>query len=274
MKEGREANLLETVSMAVPNIRKNRPLIHHITNYVTANDCANIVLAAGGSPVMADDPEEVEEMVSLAGCLVINIGTLDTRTVEAMLRAGARARERGAPIVLDPVGAGATGMRTRTAERIIRELSPEVIRGNLSEIRTLAGSAERTLGVDSTADASQAEEVAGRLSRELGCIVAVTGRIDVVAGGGRLSLIRNGDEMLSRITGGGCMCSSLVGTFCAVMPDRFAGAAAGILVMGVAGEIARERLLPGEGTGSYRFRIIDAVSRMSAETILARGRVS
>src|SRR5947207_10109655 len=194
-------------------IRQQRPLVHHITNMVVMNDTANITLAIGASPVMAHALEEVEEMVQLARVLLLNIGTLTPDQIEAMLRAGKRANELGIPIVLDPVGAGATNLRTQSALRLLRELRISVVRGNASEVGTLVGVAAETRGVDSISLAGDREIVANRAAREFGCTVAITGVRDVIADGERLARVDNGHPLLGAITGSACMATSLAAAF-------------------------------------------------------------
>ncbi|HMM19141.1 MAG TPA: hydroxyethylthiazole kinase [Selenomonadales bacterium] len=266
--------LLQKVAETIGKIKGQKPLVHHITNYVTANDCANITLAAGASPVMAGDPAEAEDMVQLAASLVLNIGTLNASSVAAMLAAGKRAISRGIPVVFDPVGAGATPYRTATARQIISEVRPTVVRGNMSEIKTLLGLAVQTKGVDSTADEADGAAVAEALAARLGCIVAVTGKTDVIAGQNRSCRIDNGHPLLADVTGTGCMATSLVGACCAAADDPFVGTVAGIALMGIAGELAQKTLQPGEGIGTFRIRLFDAVSRMTPEDILREGKIS
>src|SRR5205085_1901099 len=182
----------QALSSLLGRVRERRPLVHHITNMVVMNDTANITLAIGASPVMAHALEEVEEMVRLAGALVLNIGTLTPEQIEAMLRAGKRANELGIPIVLDPVGAGATHLRTQSALRLLRELNISVVRGNASEVGTLVGVAAETRGVDSISLAEDREVVAGRGAHMFGCTVAITGARDVIADGQRMAWVENG----------------------------------------------------------------------------------
>jgi hydroxyethylthiazole kinase len=266
--------LLSKIATTLEQIRAKKPLIHHITNYVTVNDCANITLAIGASPVMADDIKEVEDMVGLASALVLNIGTLNARTVAAMLAAGLKAKSLRIPIILDPVGVGATALRTSTTAMLIREIRPSVLRGNMSEIKMIAGEAVGIKGVDSIADERDGVAVARQLSQKLDCVVAITGKTDIIARGEQICRIDNGHEMLARITGTGCMATSLVGCFCGASDDCFIGAAAGVLTMGLAGELARQALKAGEGIGSYRMRLFDAIDQMSPEQLLAGGRIS
>lgn len=265
--------LREKICTSLSVIKEKSPLIHHITNYVTVNDCANIVLAIGGSPVMADDLEEVAEMVGFASALVLNIGTLNSRTVESMLVAGLRAKELGIPVILDPVGVGATKLRTNTAEKLIMELKPEVIRGNMSEIKVLAGLEVAIKGVDSLADEHDSSVVAKTLASDLGSVIAITGKIDVISDGQQVCMLENGHRILADVTGTGCMTTSLVGTFCGVTNDYFTAAAAGIISMGVAGEIAQASLRHGEGIGTFRIRLMDSIYNLTPEIIAKEGKM-
>lgn len=255
-------------------VKEKSPLIHHITNYVTVNDCANIVLALGGSPVMADDLKEAAEMVGFASALVLNIGTLNSRTIESMLVAGLRAKELGVPVILDPVGVGATKLRTNTAEKLIRELKPEVIRGNMSEIKVLAGLEVAIKGVDSLADEQDSSIIAKRLASELSCVIAITGKTDVVSDGRQVCLLDNGHRILADVTGTGCMTTSLVGTYCGVTNDYFTAAVAGIISMGLAGEKAQVSLHHGEGIGTFRVRLLDSIYNLTPETLAREGKIS
>ena len=255
-------------------VKEKSPLIHHITNYVTVNDCANIVLAIGGSPVMADDLEEVAEMVGFASALVLNIGTLNSRTIESMRVSGLRAKELGVPVILDPVGVGATKLRTNTAEKLIKELKPEVIRGNMSEIKVLAGQNVAIKGVDSLADERDSSVIAKKLASELGCVIAITGKTDVVSDGRRVCLLDNGHRILADVTGTGCMTTSLVGTFCGVTKDYYTAAVAGIISMGLAGEIAQASLRHGEGIGTFRTRLLDSIYNLTPEILAKEGKIS
>lgn len=254
-------------------IREKRPLVHCITNYVTVNDCANILLAAGVSPVMADDTGEVEEMTALADALVINIGTLNARTVEAMCLAGRRANALGRPVVLDPVGAGATALRTETAKRLLEKIRFTAIRGNASELRALRGTASSTQGVDAAeSDAVQADRIDDALAfvcdvaKQTGSIIAMTGAVDIISGSGgtQCAIIRNGHPMMASVTGTGCQLSALLGASLAVHgEDPFTGTVHAVLTMGIAGEIAHRRLTPADGNATYRNYIIDAVCHMT-----------
>lgn len=254
------------LSGLLAEVRARRPLVHQITNYVTANDCANAVLALGGSPVMADDPDEVCEVVALASALVLNLGTLNSRTIQSMLLAGHEAKRRGIPVILDPVGAGATRLRTSTAQQLAAALRPAVVRGNLSEIMALAGLPARTRGVDSDDDQAEAQQVARLLAAKLSSVVAVTGAQDVISDGERVWLVNNGHPWLARITGSGCMLSALIGACCGVTHDHPSAALAGVVAMGLAGEQAATAAM-AVGLGSFRVALLDQLSQISPEQL-------
>lgn len=259
----------------IKNVRTTTPLVHNITNYVTVNDVANILLACGGSPIMSDEPEDVEDITSICGGLNINIGTLNQRSIEAMFRAGKRANELGHVLLLDPVGAGASALRTNTAVKLMEELRFDVIRGNISEIKTLALGSKTTKGVDAdVADAVTEENLDGAVAfskdfaRKAGCIVAVTGAIDLVSDADTCYVIRNGRKEMGKITGTGCQLSGMAAAFLAANPEnKLEAAAAAVCAMGLAGEIAWERMQEGDGNSTYRNRIIDAVYHMDAEIL-------
>lgn len=270
----------EKIGQLLHSLRENNPLVHHITNYVTVNDCANITLAIGGSPVMADDINEVYDMVSLASSLVINIGTLNSRSVESMIVAGKRANELNIPVVLDPVGAGATSYRTKVSERIIKEVKLSVIRGNLSEIKTLYGLNTTTKGVDSgeslslTNDFEEKKELGKAFARKAKTIIAITGEVDIITNGNIAYCVKNGHKIMSKVTGTGCMCTSLIGSYLGVGEDEFLAALSGVVSMGIAGEIAYENLNRNiEGTGSLKVNIIDAIYNLSKKEILRRAKI-
>jgi hydroxyethylthiazole kinase len=265
-------NSNEKLKELLGGVRNKKPLIHHITNYVTTNDCANIVLAIGGSPVMADAIEEVEDMVSIASALVINIGTLNSLKVEAMLKAGKKANELGIPVILDPVGVGATPYRKESALKLLSEIKFSVIRGNLAEIKTLCGMNSLSKGVDSEEAISEdAKIIAKDLAGKLDCIIVISGAIDYVSDGTKIISVRNGHRMLTDVTGTGCMSTSLIGAYCGVTKDYLTAAAAGIMTMGIAGEIAFERLKDLQGSGSFKVNIIDAIYKFSYRDIAERG---
>ena len=259
----------------IENVRKNVPLVHNITNYVTVNDVANILLACGGSPIMSDEPEDVEDITTICGGLNINIGTLNQRSIAGMFRAGAKANALGHVVLLDPVGAGASALRTNTAVELMEKVKFTVIRGNISEIKTLALGSGTTKGVDAdVADQVTEENLDAAVSfvkafaKKTGAVVAVTGAIDLVGDDTRVYCIRNGNARMSSITGTGCQLSSMTAAFVTANPDRtLEAAAAAVCTMGIAGEIAYDRLSAMDGNASYRTYIIDAVDRMTPEKL-------
>ena len=256
-------------------VRKTVPLVHNITNYVTVNDVANILLACGGSPIMSDEPEDVEDITTICGGLNINIGTLNQRSIEGMFRAGKKAAELGHTLLLDPVGAGASVLRTNTAVELMKELPFTVIRGNISEIKTLALGSGTTKGVDAdVADAvtertlDNAVAFAKNFAAKTGSIIAITGAIDLVADAENCYVIRNGRGEMGRITGTGCQLSGMMTAFLAANPEnKLAAAAAAVCAMGLAGEIGWSRMAEGDGNSTYRNRIIDAIFNMDGETL-------
>lgn len=270
-------DLMKQIGDILKSIRATKPLIHHITNYVTVNDCANITLAVGASPIMADDLGEAADITSISSALVLNMGTLNERTIESMLAAGKQANAIKIPVVFDPVGAGASELRNKTVERILREVKVSVLRGNMSEIRFLAGLHATTKGVDaSDADLQGGLEIghsiAETTAKKYGCVVAITGPTDILSDGRRTVLLQNGTKLLSNVTGTGCMCTSLVGSFCGASKDFLAAAAGGVLCMSLAGELAAEQA--GEtGNGSFHMAIFDAVSKMTAATMERRAKI-
>ena len=253
-------------------LRERRPLVHQITNYVVMNETANATLALGALPVMAHAPEEVEEMAAAAGALVLNIGTLSAPWIEAMILAGKAANAAGVPVVLDPVGAGATRFRTETAERILREVEISVVRGNAGEIATLAGQEAEVRGVDSLAVSVPVWEVAYAAACQLGCVVSVTGPIDRVSDGESNFSIANGHEMLGIVSGTGCMSTAMTGCFLAAKPEApLEAAVEALAVFGLAGEDAA---VGAKGPGSFHVALYDALFNLDPETLDARVRIS
>lgn len=241
-------------------VRRLQPLIHNITNLVVMNVTANALLAAGAAPVMAHSPDEVEEMVSLARALVLNIGTLTGDWVDTMIKAARRANALERPVVLDPVGAGATALRTRAAHRILEETAVAVVRGNASEIMALDQGTGTTRGVDSTRGVADAAASAGRLARRLGTVVAVTGATDLVTDGAREVRVANGHPLMGRITGSGCTATALIAAFLAVDPDPLSAAATALAFFGLAGERAG---VDAAGPGSFQVALLDALYTLS-----------
>ena len=253
-------------------LRRRKPLVHQITNYVVMNETANATLALGALPVMAQAREEVEEMVGLAGALVLNIGTLSPHWVDAMLLAGKAANEQGIPVVLDPVGAGATRYRTETARRLLDEVKVAVLRGNQGEVATLVGLEAEVRGVESIGGGGEPADLARAAARNLGLVASVTGPIDHVSDGDRVLAIANGHELLAAVTGTGCMSSAITGCFLAVARDGPLEAAAGALAaFGVAGEDAAR---DAKGPGSFHVGLYDALAALEPETLDARARIS
>ena len=259
----------------IENVRKNVPLVHNITNYVTVNDVANILLACGGSPIMSAEPEDVEDITSICGGLNINIGTLTKSSIEGMFRAGRKANELNHPILLDPVGAGASALRTNTAVQLMEQLKLTVIRGNISEIKTLALGSGTTKGVDAdVADAvteetlDQAVQFVKQFAAKSGSIVAITGAIDLVSDGEKCYVIRNGRPEMGKITGTGCQLSGMMTAFVVANQERrLEAAAAAVCAMGLAGEIGWSHMAPGDGNSTYRNRIIDAIYNMDGAAL-------
>lgn len=257
------------------NVRKTTPLVHNITNYVTVNDVANILLACGASPIMSDEPEDVEDITSICGGLNINIGTLHRTSIDGMYRAGAKAASLGHKILLDPVGAGASHLRTSTAVGLMEKIPFTVIRGNISEIKTLALGSGTTKGVDAdVADKVTDENLdsavafAKNFAKDHNCVVAITGAIDLVADADTCYVIRNGRAEMGSITGTGCQLSGMMTAYLVANPDEpLKAAAAAVCAMGLAGEIGWSHTKPEDGNSTYRNRIIDAICHMDGETL-------
>jgi hydroxyethylthiazole kinase len=257
------------------NVRKKTPLIHCITNYVTVNDVANVLLACGGSPIMSDEPNDVVDITSICGGIDINIGTLNMRSIEAMHAAGKQAAKLHHTLLLDPVGAGASHLRTETAVGLMEELPFHVIRGNVSELKALALGSTTTKGVD--ADAADAvtdanlDEMAAfakNYAKTTGSIIAITGAIDLVADADRCFCIRNGRPEMGKITGTGCQLSALMTAYVTANPDKpLEASAAAVCLMGLAGETGWSRMQEGDGNATYRNRIIDAICNIDGETL-------
>ncbi|WP_394873027.1 hydroxyethylthiazole kinase [Clostridium butyricum] len=273
-------DIAQKVVELLNRLKNKKPLIHNITNYVTVNDCANILLAIGASPIMADDLKESADITSIASALVINIGTLNERTIESMIASGKKANELNIPVVLDPVGAGASSFRNETTKRILEEIKISVLRGNMSEIKFIAGLESETKGVDASesdlkSDSDEGIRVAKSLAKRFNCTVAITGVCDIVSDGEKSVTIENGTKMLSNVTGTGCMTTALVGGYlgaCETKEDLFIAAVSGIVSMGICGEIAEERA-GSIGLGSFHMAIIDAVSNLDEEDLIKRSKI-
>ena len=270
--------LLKEAIEVLEQVRAEKPIVNCITNRVTINDCANMLLAMGASPIMAEDVREMEEIVHISDALVLNMGIQMTEAVQgAMLTAAAAAHREGKPVIFDPVGVGASKLRNDMAAWLLKEVKPDVIRGNLSEIKCLAGTAVQSRGVDSAegdtvtdGNAQEVGEIIRSLAKAHRCVVCATGKIDVVTDGDQLCYIKNGHGMLCDVTGTGCMCSAMTGAACAA-GGSFAGAVAAVVLLGLAGEIAQE--LSAGGIGTFRIKLLDVIYQMTPQRLLEGGRV-
>jgi hydroxyethylthiazole kinase len=251
-------------------VRAKRPLIHHITNRVTINDCANITLCIGAAPVMAEAPEEAGEMAAMADALVLNIGTLTRHQVDAMLMAGRVANECDLPVILDPVGAGATRMRTDAALMLLDRLEIAVLKGNAGEIGVLAGAGGKVRGVDSLAAGGDTPTIAQAFAEKSGITVVVSGATDIVTDGTRVLLVDNGHEMMGRLSGTGCMAASLAGAYAAVSSDYVISSGAALAAFGLAGERAAAR---AKGPYSFRTALFDELAALGPDDMIQGARV-
>ena len=245
-------------------VRSKSPLIHNITNYVVMNNTANALLAIGASPVMAHAKDEFAEMAGIASALVINIGTLDAAWVDSMIIAGKTASAKNTPVILDPVGVGATSYRTKVCKQIINECKPTIIRGNASEIMALCNSNVKTKGVDSTDSSETALDTAKLLAQQTNAIVVISGQTDYITDGTNVETVNNGNPMMARVTGMGCTASAMVATFAAINNNPFKAGIHAMTVMGIAGEIAVSK---SKGNGSLQVNFLDELYNLSAETI-------
>lgn len=265
MRPDRLRNNWGTVcGVLLARIRERHPLVHHITNFVVMNDTANATLALGATPVMAHAREEVGEMVGMAGALVLNPGTLTPNWVDAMLIAGKRANKLGVPVIYDPVGVGATKLRTKTGARFLKSLRLAVVRGNSGEVGALAGAGGVVRGVDSVEGVKNPASVAKNFAYRYDTVVAITGKRDIVSDGRRVLGIDNGHALLQTITGSGCMATTAVAAFCAVEPDHLAATAAALACYGLAAERAARR---AKGPGSFRAALLDALYQLTPSQV-------
>ena len=268
--------MLEIFEKLLSEIRAKKPLIHQITNYVTVNDCANVTLAIGASPAMADDENEVEDFVKIASSLLINIGTLNENMKKSMQKATVKAKKLKKVVVLDPVAVGASKYRTDCVKKLLKNRKISVIRGNISEIKALLGSSKNQNGADaSSSDFESIEnsiQIAKKLALKEKVIVALTGEIDVISDGKRAVVIESGSKLLQDITGAGCMSTSLVASFCGTNKEYlFEATVLGVLTMALCGEIA-ENLAAKDGLGSFHKELFNQISRLDIETIKNKGR--
>ena len=270
--------ILIKVGKLLENVKKTKPLVHSITNYVTATDCANIVLAIGGSPTMADFSKEVEAIAGIAQAVELNMGIINDDMVEAMIIAGKKANACGTPVVFDPVGAGVAPYRNSIAERLLKEVKIDIIRGNISEIKFISGVGSVTKGVDaSESDMKMSNEnkaeLAKNLAKKYNCTVAITGVEDIVSDGERSVVLHNGSKLLANVTGTGCMTSALCGAFAGAGKDYFIAAIAAVLSMSISGEISEAANIE-KGLGSFHVGIMDSISRLSAETFKEKAKIT
>lgn len=262
--------LAEQCAESLRQIRKNKPLIHNITNYVVMNYTANVLLAMGASPVMAHAANEVEEMVSFAGSLVLNIGTLSDPWTDSMILAGRKAATQNTPLILDPVGSGATTLRTATAKKILAECSVSILRGNSSEILSLGKERSTTRGVDATHTVAESADTAAELAHELATTIAITGPVDLITDGSRVVRVENGHPMMPCVTGTGCAATAVIGAFAAVEQDMVAAAVGGLAFLGLAGERAGKMV---NGPGSFMIALLDTLYAMTPEELLKGGKI-
>jgi hydroxyethylthiazole kinase len=265
-------DIVKKICEDLESIRRNRPLIHSITNYVVMNETANAILCLGALPIMAHAIEEVEEMTAFSGALVLNIGTLSPDWIDAMELAGKRANEKGVPVILDPVGAGATKLRTESSRRLLQNVRISIVRGNAAEVATLAGIAAETRGVESISASAPSEDIAREFASRTGVTAAITGAVDVVSDGKRTAKISNGHAMMGKVVGTGCISSTMVASFAAVNPDPFVAAVGGLTAFGVAGEMAAA--VSGDRPGTFHVEIYNALYALGTSEIQARAKVS
>lgn len=255
----------KVIQQLFAQVREKKPLIHQITNTVTINDCANATLAIGALPVMASSPNEAADMVKLANALVINIGTLQTESFEAMKLAGKMANQLGIPVIFDPVGVGATSYRSTCAFSLLKEVKVSIIRGNASEMDHLAGGSSITKGVDTGQVAGSHQQIAARVARTFDCIAVVSGENDAISDGSKTVQLMNGHPLLTNITGTGCMSTALIASFAAITADFFFAAIAGTSLMGIVGEEVATRLTKEEGTGTFKAKLMDNLFLMDGK---------
>ena len=264
-------DIIASVCNDLNSIREKRPLVHSITNFVVMNETANAVLCIGALPIMSHAIQEVEEMVGIAGALVLNVGTLEPEWIDSMEQAGKRANKLGIPVILDPVGAGATKFRTESSKRLMKNVRVSILRGNAAEVATLAGVAAEVKGVESVLACGAPEEIAARFASTYGCAAAITGAVDVVSDGKRVAKISNGHAMLGKVVGTGCMSDVIVAAFAAVNPDPFVAAVGGLVAFGIAGEMAQRA--SGDKPGSFHVELYNALYAMQPADIAAGAKV-
>jgi hydroxyethylthiazole kinase len=263
----------ETFVRVLQEVRKKNPLVHNMTNMVVTNFTANGLLALGASPVMAYAKEEVADMAKIAGALVLNIGTLNETEVEAMMIAGKSANEHGVPIIFDPVGAGATSYRTQTARRLLEELNISIIRGNAGEIANVIGESWEVKGVDSGEEVGDVATLAEKAAKQLDCLVVITGKKDAVSNGEQTVLIENGHPILTKVTGTGCLLTSVIGAFASVSLDLMAASVSALIYYGTAAEIAAEKTAH-HGPGSFQVEFLNQLASVTEEDMMSRQKIA
>lgn len=271
-------DILDKVGNLLENVKKKKPLVHSITNYVTATDCANIILALGGSPTMADFSKEVEDIAGIASAVVLNMGIINDDMVEAMIIAGKKANACGTPVIFDPVGAGVAPYRNSVAQRLLKEVKINIIRGNISEIKFISGISSVTKGVDaSESDMNMNNEkkikIAQNLAKKLNCVVAITGVDDIISDGEKNVILSNGTKLLASVTGTGCMTSALCGAYAGAGDDYFIAAISAVLSMSLSGEISEEKN-KDIGLGSFHVGIIDTISTLTPSIIKEKAKIT
>lgn len=259
----------EQLGNVIKNIREKQPIVYHITNTVTINDCANVTLAIGASPLMSFCIEEVEEILSFASALVINIGTMDKNMREMVVEAGKIANRMGKPVVLDPVGVGATKMRKALVEELLKNVQFAVIKGNTAEIKSIYGIENKeNRGVDSVEELENSDEIVKSLAKRYDTVIAMTGKQDIISDGYRVAKINNGTPILGKVTGTGCMTGSLIGSACGANRDYFMAATVAVACMGIAGEKAQNNFSVGDGNGTIRMEILNSIYNMTPERFM------
>ena len=263
--------ITKTICNDLNAIRAKKPLVHSITNFVVMNETANATLCIGALPIMSHAVEEVEEMVSIAGALVLNIGTLTPTWVDAMELAGKRANKLNIPVILDPVGAGATTFRTQSSKRLLENVKISIVRGNAGEIATLAGIASEVKGVESIGASESSEKIAKHFASTYGCTAAITGAVDVISDGKRTAKISNGDAMMGKVVGTGCMSNVIVASFAAVQSDPFIASVGALTTYGIAGEIAAA--VSGDKPGTFHVELYNALYYVDSSNILSSAKI-
>ncbi|WP_267900799.1 hydroxyethylthiazole kinase [Falsibacillus albus] len=254
------------ISGKLVKLREKKPLVHNMTNVVVTNFTANGLLAIGASPVMAFAKEEVADMAAIAGALVLNIGTLEKDLIDSMIIAGKSANENGVPVLLDPVGAGATTFRTEQAKRILSEINVNVLRGNAAEVANVIGEEWSIKGVDAGEGSGDVIQMAKKAAQQLHCTVVITGKTDVVSDGDQTYLVNNGHPLLTSVTGTGCLLTSVIGAFCAIHEDHAEAALSALVTYGAAAEQAAA-LAEAHGTGTFQIEFLNQLSKITANEI-------